>query len=64
MPLESGYSQGAISKNIAELVRSGRDTVQASAIAYDKARSAAKNIDDPERRAAIMRQLSDGRSRS
>jgi len=36
-PLKKGSSKSAISKNIAELVRSGRPQKQAIAIAYDKA---------------------------
>lgn len=63
MPLKSGYSQKTISQNIRELVKAGYDIKQAAAIAYDKAREAAKNIPDPVRRAAIMRRLSEGRSR-
>lgn len=37
MPLARGRSQSVISRNIAELVRSGRDPKQAAAIAYDHA---------------------------
>ena len=37
MPLLSGHSEATISKNIAELVRSGRPEKQAAAIAYSKA---------------------------
>ena len=38
MPLKQGSSQTTISSNIAELVRSGRPTKQAAAIAYKEAR--------------------------
>lgn len=38
MPLEKGKSKKTISKNIAELKRSGRPTKQSVAIAYSKAR--------------------------
>lgn len=38
MPLKSGKSQEAISRNIEELVNSGRPRKQAIAIALDKAR--------------------------
>ena len=38
MPLEKGSSKETISKNIAELVKSGRPQNQASAIAYQEAR--------------------------
>lgn len=37
MPLQHGSSPVVISKNIAELVRSGRKEKQAQAIAYSKA---------------------------
>ncbi|WEU69475.1 hypothetical protein TY_55 [Pseudomonas phage vB_PaeM_Ty] len=37
MPLKRGKSKKTISKNIAELKRSGRPTDQAVAIAYSKA---------------------------
>lgn len=37
MPLKPGYSKETISKNVAELVRSGHDPKQAAAIAYKKA---------------------------
>lgn len=42
MPLIKGYSQRSISKNIQELIRSGYDPNQASAISYDVARKARK----------------------
>ena len=37
MPLKHGSSQETISDNIAELIRSGRPSKQAQAIAHDKA---------------------------
>lgn len=37
MPLKKGSSKGTISKNISELVHSGRPQRQAIAIAMDKA---------------------------
>ena len=42
MPLSKGKSKAAISKNIAELVRSGRKPAQAAAIAYSVARKSKK----------------------
>jgi len=38
MPLKKGKSKKIMSKNISELVRSGRPQKQAVAIAYDTAR--------------------------
>lgn len=38
MPLTPGSSQSIISRNIAELISSGRPTKQAQAIALDNAR--------------------------
>lgn len=38
MPLEKGTSKDVISRNIAELIRSGRPKRQAVAIAYSYAR--------------------------
>lgn len=43
MPLKKGKSKATISKNIAELVRSGYKTDQAVAIAYDNAGKGKKN---------------------
>lgn len=37
MPLKSGKSKSVVSNNIAELVKSGKPTKQAVAIAYNKA---------------------------
>jgi hypothetical protein len=37
MPLKKGSSGNTISANIAELIRSGRPSKQAAAIAYNKA---------------------------
>ena len=42
MPLKAGKSKAIISKNIAELIRSGRPKKQAAAIAYSNARSKKK----------------------
>ena len=44
MPLMMGKSQKVISRNIAELVHSGRPQRQAVAIALDKARKAGASI--------------------
>lgn len=57
MPLQSGYSNDVIASNIAKLIREGYPKKQAVAIAYSKAREAAKRIKDPHRRAAVMRRL-------
>lgn len=42
MPLYSGKSKEIISRNIAELIRSGRPKNQAVAIAYSKSRESKK----------------------
>lgn len=42
MPLESGSSKKIISRNIAELIRSGRPKKQAIAIAFSHARKSKK----------------------
>jgi len=42
MPLEQGYSKEAISKNIGELISSGRSKAKAAAIAFSVAKKAAK----------------------
>lgn len=51
MPLEPGSSREVISRNIAELVRSGHEPEQAAAIAYSHARAGAHR-DRSRRRAA------------
>jgi ribosomal protein L12E/L44/L45/RPP1/RPP2 len=38
MPLKPGKSKNALSENIGELIKSGRDPKQAAAIAYANAR--------------------------
>ena len=38
MPLKAGKSQKTITRNIRELIQSGRPQKQAAAIAYDQAR--------------------------
>lgn len=43
MPLEQGYGRAAVSKNIAELIKSGRPKKQAVAIVLGAARKAARN---------------------
>jgi len=43
-PLIKGSSKKVISENIAELVRSGRPTKQAAAIAYNEAGKAKKRF--------------------
>ncbi len=45
MPLEPGCSKEVISRNIAELIRSGRPKDQAVAIAYDNCRRGRKALD-------------------
>lgn len=56
MPLEAGSSQEVISRNIAELVRSGRDPKQAAAIAYAHARASShKDRRRKRTRDAILR---------
>lgn len=44
MPLSKGSSRAVISRNIAELIESGRPQPQAVAIALDKARRAGAKI--------------------
>ncbi len=43
MPLKEGYSRSAVSRNIAELIKTGRKPKQAAAIAFRAARDSAKN---------------------
>ncbi len=57
MPLKTGFSQATISENIRREIKAGRDPKQAVAIAFSKAREAARKIKDPKRRAAILRKL-------
>lgn len=57
MPLVSGYSQEAISENIRREIAAGKDRRQAAAIAYAKAREAAKKIRDKNKREAVLRRL-------
>lgn len=64
MPLYEGYSKKTISMNIAKLLREGYSKEQAVAIAYSNARKSAKRIKDPRKRAAIMRRLVKGGSKS
>lgn len=49
MPLKKGSSKKTISRNIAELVRSGRPQKQAVAIAYSEAKRT-KNTGSPFRK--------------
>lgn len=42
MPLKKGYSKAAFDANVAELIRSGRESDQALAIAYKEQRAAQK----------------------
>lgn len=42
MPLKEGYSRETIAENIRTEIRHGRDPKQAAAIAYSKAREAAR----------------------
>lgn len=59
MPLIQGPGQDVISRNIAELVRSGRPQKQAAAIAYSTARRGPRKASSPfDRRSA--RDKSDG----
>ncbi len=58
--MKEGYSEKIISQNIAELRRSGKPRDQSVAIAYSKARDAAKRITDKNRRAAMLRMLGGG----
>ena len=57
MPLVEGYSRQAISKNIAELVKSGRSKRQAIAIAMRVAREAARKELSGSKLATVMRKL-------
>ena len=42
MPLQKGYSKFVVSKNIAEMIRSGHESDQAKAAVYSNARKSAK----------------------
>ena len=47
MPLKEGYGAEAFSKNVAELVKSGRPQKQAVEIAFSKKREAQKKAGKP-----------------
>lgn len=49
MPLESGRSREVVSKNISELMGSGRKQNQAIAIALSEARKSGANIPPPRK---------------
>lgn len=64
MPLRQGFSKGAISGNIREMMAAGRPQRQAVSIAMDAARKAVagrgtrvRSRQNPPNRAAIMRRI-------
>jgi hypothetical protein len=58
MPLKRAYSKSAISANVAELIRGGRDRAQAVAAAYNVAREAFRRRNPGKSLPAYLRQKS------